>query len=108
MKGQEIWIVVGEYTPYEHNRLAEGNEMRVFSSLRNAMEYIKGTDGNGRVMKYEERLPISLKEGCVPKFDISSGDGQITFKTDLSCLREEDIKQGGYIYKVSIYRDYIY
>lgn len=110
MNKNRIWIVTAYYTEYKHNHCTEHEVIKVFTTLNRAMEYVKGTDGNGTLLPYEKRLPLSLKEGVsAPKFNIAcSGHADIAFKTDLSCLNEYDINHGGFIYKVEITEDTIY
>ena len=103
MEKDRVFIVREFYTPYEHNKLTEDTEVTVFNELRFALDFVRGTDGNSKLKKADTRVGLWLKEGAVPMYEIGHNHrGGITFMVNKECISETALKQGGYVYKVTV------
>lgn len=100
---KNIFIVTEYYTPYKHNGCTERERKTAFSCFKDAVQYVKGTDGNGHLLRHEDMVDIWLKPDCKPLYDIATFAGEgIAFKVREECINEDAIEQGGYVTKVVI------
>lgn len=100
---KNIFIVTEYYTPYKHNGCTERERKTAFGSFNHAVEYVKGVDGNGHLLRDEDRVDIWLKPGSKPLYDIATFAGEgIAFNVREECISEDALKQGGYVTRVVI------
>ena len=100
---KNIYIVTEYYTPYKHNGCTEREHKTAFGSFTRAVEYVGGVDGNGHLLRAEDRVNIWLKPGSKPLYDIATFAGEgIAFRVREECICEDAIEQGGYVTKVVI------
>lgn len=98
---KKVFMVTEYYTPYKHNNCTERERITLFESLHHAIEYIRGTDGNGRGAEYNNRVHIWLRDGCKPEYELRcAGTDSIRFKVKDECIAESALKQGGYVHEV--------
>lgn len=98
-----IFIVTEYYTPYKHNGCTERESKTAFSNFNNAVGFVKGVDGNGHLLKQEDRVGIWLKQDCKPLYDIATFAGEgIAFNVREECISEDALEQGGYVTRVVI------
>ncbi len=103
MEKNRVFVVTEYYTPYKHNNCTEANHVTIFDELRNALDYVSGTDGNGKLRPYIRRARLTLKQDCKPMYEIGTNyNGGITLKVNEDCIDANALTLGGYVYKVSV------
>ena len=100
MKDNIIYVVTEFYTTIKHNNVTPEPVVSVFSSQDRAISYIRGTDGNGKPLKFKDRVGIALKDGAIPQYDLGCHPQGIRFNVKDECLADYEVKQGGHVYKV--------
>ena len=102
-----IYLVTQHFTPYLHNGVTPRPIVNAFSSLSRAMEFVKGTDGNGTLLR--NRVDIHLREGRKPMYDISTFAGEgIAFDVNPLCMELSDLDTGGFVDRVTIEKLEVY
>lgn len=99
-------MVTEYYTPYEHNHCVERNNVTLFKNLHDAVEYVRGTDGNGTLLKYERRVKIALREDAKPEYEIGRFcvENGFSLLVNTGCVDPYKVKNGGYVYRVDVCR----
>ena len=98
----KVYMVTELFTPYKENGCTENPEITLFTGLHKAVAYIRGTDSGGAVSLSSNRVKVTLKTNCKPEYDIdtyAAGIGMV-FKVKESCIAEDALKYGGYVYEI--------
>ena len=100
MSQKKVWMVIEHYTPYKHNNCTENDNITIFENFHTAVEFIRGTDGNGTLNRYEDRVKIALRAGMHPEYAIGSAVGGLHFKVKDECVDKTQLEQGGTVCEV--------